>query len=44
MLCIKMTGMLTQGLRDGEFVTGGVNLKYVAFFALFVSFKSREFG
>ena len=37
-----MTVMLTQG--DGEFVTGGVNLKYVAFFALSVSCKSRDFG
>ena len=41
---MKVTVMLTQRLRAGDFVTGGENLKCVAFFALYVSCKSRDFG
>ena len=41
---MKVTVLLTQWLRDGDFITGGDTLKSVAFFALLVRCKSRDFG
>ena len=41
---MKVTVMLTKGLRRDEFLTGGKNLKCVASFALFMRYKSRDSG
>ena len=41
---MKVTVILTQRLRDCDFVTGGENLKRVAFFSLSVRCKLFDFG